>query len=449
MLAAEDIAERATDPLDKNVGCDPVAIGVEACGAEFIETFGQRAFRRPLTAEERTTLRGLFDLGRVDGFRAGIQMVIEAALQSPRFLYRVEFGVPDASGAGVARVDDWEMASRLSYFLWGTMPDDTLFAAAAAGELSEPAQIESHARRMIDDERARAAVENFHRQWLDYNRIANVGKDALLFPEWSSAIGGAMLEETRAFLDYAVFDEEGGDLATLLGSPVTFLNRELAAFYGVSGVEGDAFQRIDLDPSRRAGLLTMGTLLTINAHSNQTSPVHRGKLVREQFLCDLMPAPPDDVEITVPEPDPDSTAKERFAQHSEDPTCRGCHRLMDPIGFGFENYDAVGRFRTEDNGVPIDATGEVTESDIEGSFDGAVDLAHKLASSREVESCYALMWFRFGYGRGESKDDSCSLDAIESAFAASGGDIKALLVALTLTDAFRYRPAVDGEGGAP
>lgn len=451
MLAAEDIAERATEPLSKNVPCDPVEIGEDACADQFIDSFGPRAFRRPLAEAERQMMRDLFDIGKADGFREGIEMVIEAALQSPRFLYRVEFGVPDESGGGVARLDDWEMASRLSYFLWGSMPDEELFAAAAAGELHEPEQIEAQARRLLKDPRARAAVENFHRQWLDYDRIANVGKDATLFPEWSTAVGDLMLEETRSFLEYAVFDG-GGDLQTLLGAPVTFLNQELAEFYGVDGVMGDAFQLVEVDPGERAGLLTMGTLLTINAHSNQTSPVHRGKLVREQFLCDIMPAPPPDVDITVPEPTPGSTAKELFAQHSEDPSCNGCHRLMDPIGFGFENYDAVGRFRTTENDEPIDATGEIVDSDIAGTFDGAVDLAGKMASSGEVEQCYALMWFRYGYGRGESKDDDCTLDALGTAFEESGGDIGELLVALTQTDAFLYRPLsnIDGEeGGAP
>jgi len=230
----------------------------------------------------------------------------------------------------------------------------------------------------------------------------------------------------------------------MLTASYTFVSPELAAFYGVTAPSGPGFERVELDPAERAGLLTMGSLLTINAHSNQTSPVHRGKLVREAFLCDIMPLPPPDVMITVPTPDPDSTARERFAEHSKNPTCKACHELMDPIGFGFENYDAVGRFRALENGAAIDASGSIIQSDIDGEFDGAVELAHKLTGSNDVRDCYATQWFRYASGRGETHADKCSTTALRERFKASGGDIKELLVALTQTDAFLYRKA----GGA-
>jgi hypothetical protein len=445
MVAAEGISERATTPLSNVVGCDPTAAGEEPCAREFIDEFGKRAFRRPLTVEEADMFFGLWQVGRVEtDFTVGVQLVIQAALQSPPFLYRVEFGVPPEGGAQVAQLDGWETASRLSYLLWGSMPDDELFAAAEAGELSTKDQIAAQARRMLDDPKARDAVANFHQQWLDYDRIANVGKDAGLFPDWSSAVGQLMREETRAFVDHVVFAGEGSFQA-LLTAPYSFMNEELAAFYGVSGVSGDEYRKVDLDATQRAGLLTIGTLLTINAHSNQTSPVHRGKLVREQLLCDLMPPPPPDVMITVPEPDPESTAKERFAEHSANPACSGCHVLMDPIGFGFENYDAIARFRTKDNGQTIDASGELSQSDIDGPFDGAVDLASRLAGSQQVQSCYAQQWFRYAYGRGETSGDACTLEWLDARFDDSGGDVKELLVALTQTDAFFYRKV----GGAP
>jgi hypothetical protein len=448
MKAAEAIAERATDPLGKVVSCDPAAIGEEACAKQFIASFGKRAFRRPLEADETDMFFGLYQLGRAEtDFRLGIEMVIQAALQAPQFLYRVEIdGAPLDGHEGIVRLNDWEMASRLSYFLWGTMPDDTLFAAAEAGALHTKEQIAAQARRMMDDPKAHDAVGNFHLQWLDYNRIANVGKDVSLFPGWSTAIKDLMRQETQAFIDSAVFGE-GGDYKTLITAPYSYMNADLAAFYGLPAAEappGSDFQRVDLDPSQRAGLLTMGTLLTINAHSNQTSPVHRGKLVREAFLCDQMPPPPANVMITVPAPDPGSTARERFAEHSTNPSCHVCHELMDGIGFGFENYDGVARYRTEENGKPIDATGEVIKSDIDGAFDGAVELSHKLAESRKARDCYATQWFRFAYGRGETKEDVCTMDALHSAFASSGGNIKELLIGLTQTDAFLYRKA----GGA-
>jgi hypothetical protein len=324
------------------------------------------------------------------------------------------------------------------------MPDEELFDAAAAGKLVKADEIATQARRMLDDPRARAAVENFHAQWLDYYRIASVGKNAALFPDWSPAIGQLMHEETRSFIEHVVFDGEG-TIDALLGAPYSFMNAELAAFYGLDGPTSAAFEKVELDPAQRAGLLTTGTLLALNAHSNQTSPVHRGKMIREQILCDVMPLPPPDVMITVPEPDPNSTAKERFAEHSANPSCKGCHQLMDPIGFGFENYDSVARFRTTENGKTIDATGELTQSDVDGAFDGVVELAAKLASSKDVEKCYATQWFRYAYGRGEQKEDLCTTAWLADEFAKKGGSVKELLVALTQTDAFLYRRA----GGEP
>jgi hypothetical protein len=445
MVAAEGIAERATQAMSSVVPCDPEAIGEDACAQQFIASFGKRAFRRPLAQEEADMLLGVYQAGRADAdFRTGIEMVIEVALQSPAFLYRVEFGVTPLVGDTVVRLDGWEAASRLSYFLWGSMPDPDLFAAAEAGKLATKEEIAAQARRMLDEPRAREATGDFHQQWLHYGRIASVGKDATLFPGWSSAVGQLMRAETSAFIDDVVF-ENGGDLHALLTAPYSFMNKDLAAFYGVPGPAGDGFERVDLDPTQRAGILTTGTLLTINAHSNQTSPVHRGKLVREQFFCAQMPPPPKEVNITVPEPMAGSTARERFAEHSQNKACSGCHELMDGIGFGFENYDAVGRYRTEEDGKTIDASGSIAKSDVDGSFDGAVEMSKKLADSRQVERCYTTQWFRYAYGRGESAEDTCTIAALGDQFAGTGGDIKELIVALTQTDAFLYRKA----GGAP
>ena len=442
MLAAEGIALRATDPMSSKIGCTTAD---DACARQFIAQFGKRAFRRPLTTQESEMFFGWFVTGRTAGdFRSGIQMVIETALQSPPFLYRVEFGVTPTPGEPLVRLDAWETASRLSYFLWGSMPDDKLFAAAEAGQLATSADIAAEAKRMLDDPKARQAVANFHEQWLDYNRLVSVGKDAALFPEWSPAVGDLMHKETAAFIEDVIF-QGTGDLTSLLTAPYTFMNADLAKFYGVPGPTGQAFVKVQLDPAQRAGIMTLGSLLTINAHSNQTSPVHRGKLVRELLLCDPMPPPPPDVMITAPEPDPNSTARERFAQHSVAAACRGCHSLMDPLGFGFENYDAMGRFRTVENGKTIDASGTITASDIDGTFVGVVDLSKKLAASKDVRNCYTSQWFRFTFGRGETELDSCTLASVGAAFAAKQGNVKELLMAFTQTETFLYRRA----GGAP
>jgi hypothetical protein len=445
MLAAEGVSERATDPIQKNLPCDPT-LGEDDCAAQFIEVFGSRAFRRPLTQAERDMFQGLYDFGRTQtDFRMGVRLVIEAALQSPAFLYRVEMGVPALESEGVIPLTSWEMASRLSYFLWGSMPDEALFAKAEAGELETPQQVEAEARRMLEHPNARALVAEFHRQWLDYERVANVTKDAGLFPDWSAEVGALMAEETSMFIEHAIFDDGEGSVTTLLTAPYSFMSPELATFYGVEmdPEAGEGFTRVELDPSQRAGLLTMGTILTVNAHTNQTSPTLRGRMIREQLLCDTVPPPDPEVDITAPVVDPGGTLREKLAQHVDDPGCAGCHRLMDPIGLGFEGYDTLARFRALEGGNPVDATGELVGTDVDGPFDGAVALASKLSQSEKVNACYAKQWFRYGYGRADTEADVCTLDDLNTRFTDSGGNIKELLVALTQTDAFLFRQGGD------
>lgn len=460
MTLAETVSRAATEDLSQLTICRASMPTDErrVCLRSFVGDLAKRAFRRPVTEVEVDQLLGVFDAAaglyadaespEATVFREGIAMVIEALLQSPEFLYRVELGeaveaVTTASGQRVKPLDSWEMASRLSFFIWGSMPDDDLFAAAEAGALETKEQIAVQARRMLADPKARDAVAVFHRQWLDYDRLNNVTKDAALYPDWSPAIGALMQEEMQLFIGDVLFDGPG-DLGTLLTADYTYANDELANFYGKSAAS-DAFERIELDRDRHAGLLSMGAMLSYYAHSNQSSPVHRGKLVREALLCDVLEPPPPGLIFEVPEPSPDATTRERFDQHSKDPACKGCHELMDPLGFGFENYDGVGRFRTEENGEPIDATGTIVDSDIDGPFVGVRELSEKLLSSDEVKQCYAKMWFRFAYGRGETPADECSLDATSKTFEATGGNVRELLVALTQTDAFLYRIAREGE----
>lgn len=463
MLVAEGVSQRATTDIEALTGCAPVGdpAELETCAATFIETFGRRAFRRPVTEAEVDELLAVYESAFTiyadgtdpvrDGYREGIRMVIESMLQSPAFLYRVELGEglePVDAEKGIMPLTSLEMASRLSYFLWGSAPDEELLQIAEADKLLTKEQIALQARRMLDHDNAREAVAVFHRQWLDYDRVGNVTKDPERYPEWSPAIAELMKEEMRVFVETVIFDGSG-DFTTMMTAPYTYADQDLAAFYGRTA-SGEDFEQVTFPDSEHAGILSMGALLSYYAHTNQTSPVHRGKLVREQFLCDLLEPPPADVMFEVPEPSPDSTARERFSEHSENSKCKGCHVLMDPLGFGFENYDTLGRFRTkEDNGLPIDASGEIIDSDVDGRFVGVADLAQRLASSEEVKACYAKMWFRFAYGRIEKKEDACSLQDASSMFEQSGGNVKELLVALTQTDAFLYRlagstAAIDG-----
>lgn len=460
MTLAETVSRAATEDLSKLTSCKASMPTTDrrVCVRSFVGDLAQRTYRRPVTEVEVDELVAVFDSAatlyadaespETTIFREGVAMVIEALLQSPEFLYRVELGeaveaITTASGQRVKPLDSWEMASRLSFFLWGSMPDDELFGAAEAGALETKEQIAVQARRMLADPKARDAVTVFHRQWLDYDRLNNVTKDAALYPDWSPAIGALMQEEMQHFIGDVVFDGPG-DLGTLLTANYTYANDELANFYGKPAAS-DAFERIELDRDRHAGLLSMGAIQSYYAHSNQSSPVHRGKLVREALLCDVLQPPPPGLVFEVPEPSPDATTRERFAQHSADPACSGCHELMDPIGFGFENYDGVGRYRAEENGKLIDATGTIVDSDVDGDFVGVRELSEKLLSSEEVKQCYAKMWFRFAYGRGETPADECSLDTTAKTFEATGSNVRELLVALTQTDAFLYRLAREGE----
>jgi hypothetical protein len=444
MNAAEAIAGAAVQDLAGLLACDPVLDGEAACGAQFIDRFGARAFRRPLDDEGRALLQGVFDaaLAKWD-FATAIQLVIETALQSPRFLYRLEFGMPSPDASGVVKLDDHEVASRLSYLIWGSMPDDALFAAAQKGELRTAAQVEKQARRLLADERARAVVANFHEQWLGLGKLDTVDKDTTTFPIYNAALKATWKAETMAFVDDVIFAGDG-DVATLLSAPYTMMNADVAAFYGVSGgPTGKAFERVDLDPEQRAGLLTQPSLLAVNAHADQTSPVHRGKFVRERLLCEPIAPPPPNVKAVPPAVDPSATTRERFAEHDKNPSCSVCHKLMDPIGFGFEHYDGVGLWRDDDQGKPVDASGEVVNSkDANGKFDGAVALAQRLATSEEVRSCVVQQWFVYGHGRSRTQADACTVAKLSATFAAANHDVKELLVALTQTDAFLYRKTV-------
>jgi hypothetical protein len=444
MSASEKIAERAAQDLGALLPCDPQAIGEDACARQFVDTFGKRAFRRPLDPAQASRLFSLYQWGRgAYDFSTGIQLVIQAALQSPAFLYRVEFGMPDPVAKGVVELDSYELASRLSYLLWASMPDDELFAAAEGGKLRTAADVEAQAKRMLDDPRARTAVRDFHAQWLGLGVLDTLTRDPSIYPDFDPAIRAHWKEETLEFLGEVIFEDPDGDVHALFTAPYSMLNGPLASFYGVEGPTGDAFERVDLDPDQRAGFLTHAGVMATYAKPNQSSPIHRGKFVRERLLCQLLKPPPADLVIVPPEVDPKATTREKFAEHSQNPGCAVCHRLMDPIGFGFEHYDALGRWRDEDHGLPVDATGEVLATrDSNGAFDGAIELAKRLGSSEEVRQCVATQWFRYGYGRAEGEADQCAMEQLQGAFEASHYNIKALLVALTQTDAFRYRKAV-------
>jgi Protein of unknown function (DUF1592)/Protein of unknown function (DUF1588)/Protein of unknown function (DUF1595)/Protein of unknown function (DUF1587)/Protein of unknown function (DUF1585) len=440
MRVAEDLATTAATDLGALVPCDPAVDDQVACGADFVDTFGMRAFRRPLTAEERTALVGLFESAyAAEGFTGGIELVIQAVLQSPQFLYHLELGMP-AAGDDVVALDHYELASRLSYFLWDSMPDDALLQAAGDGELDTPEALRAQAERMLGDPRAAAAIASFHRQWLHLDGLGNLEKNQEAYPAFSIALRDAMADETTRFADWVIRSDDGR-LETLLTASYSFLDGPLFELYGVTPpADHDPSMPVQLDPTQRAGLLTHASVLATHAHADQSSPVHRGKLVRENFLCTPLAPPPPEVDVVPPPLDPNATTRERFDQHRSDPACAGCHNLIDPLGFGFEHYDGIGAWRATDVGKDVDASGEVVGTeDINGPFDGAPELAQLLASSEQVRTCVAEQWFSFGFGREPAQDDACSFDAMAVAFAESDHDIRELLLTMITTDSFRHR----------
>ncbi|WP_437588518.1 DUF1592 domain-containing protein [Sorangium sp. So ce1000] len=440
---AEGVAQRATATPEALAKLAPCASNVtaqneDACARTIVERLAPLAYRRPLADGEADELLGLYTAGRKDAtFATGVATMIEGLLQSPDFLYRVEWGAPDAERPELRRPTGDEMATRLSYMLWGTMPDDKLRLAAQAGELSTKEGVRAHAERMLDDARSRPVIRFFFDNLLPISSLSDLERSAETFPTFTRAIGALMRQETQRFLEHEIF-EGTGTWPSILTAPYSFMNGPLAKFYGISGVTGDEFQRVELDTTQRLGLLTQAGLMAGTTHSNNTNPVVRGSFVLQKLMCTPIPLPTGSILEKVKPPDPYSgaTARDRFTQHSKDPVCAGCHQYMDPVGFAFENYDAVGLFRTTENGVTIDPRGTVPET--LGDVSGPIDLVQKLADSEEAQSCFAKRWSEFAYGLTLKTGDRCTTEAVTTAFEASGYNVKQLLIELTQTDAFHY-----------
>ncbi len=445
--AAIQLSTDAIARMDDLLPCDPIVVGEDACASTFIEVFGARAYRRPLEPDEAQGLFTVYDGAQVapdgpDPFSGRIALVIEALLQSPGFLYRPALG-DQTDGAGddgdVVALTDYEVASRLSYMIWATMPDQSLFDAAAAGELSTRDEIAAEAARMMQDGKFVATVESFHNQWLRLDAISGVTKDAEIYPSFSEELREAMLRESQAFIKDVVIDGDSR-LETLFTSNESFVNRELAELYGVPFTgASDEWVRVELPAEERAGMLTHVGVLATLATPNQSSPVMRGVMIRENILCQHLPPPPPGVSDSPPELGPDATTRERYEAHTQDPICASCHRLIDGIGFGFEHYDAVGRYRDVENGKPVDGSGEIEDAgSIDGEYDGAVELSRILGSSDEVRACVGELWMEYALGRPVVEDDKCSREAVYKDFVASDYQIRELITAVVGSDAFRY-----------
>jgi mono/diheme cytochrome c family protein len=437
--AAEKLARNALRDPSRVLPCRPRHREDAACREQFLRQFGRRAFRRPLRAEELARYRALH--ASAPDFDEGVRRVVEAMLQSPAFLYRVEI---DARRPGA-----YEIASRLAFFLWDTMPDEALLRAAEAGELASAAGVERHARRMLDDPRAREALDEFVAQWLRFDRVRNTVRERRLFPQFSPELAWAMTEETRRLIADAVWNER--NFMSVLTADYSFLNNDLANLYGVPPPAAD-FGRTPLAADRdRAGLLGQALFLTLTSKPADTSPTARGLFVREQFLCQHVPDPPPGTNANLPplrESKP-QTNRERLGVHLANESCAGCHRLIDPIGFGFEKYDAIGARREklklvfpEDRSgkepltveLAFDTSGEV--AGLENSrFASPRELGEVLAASRQCQECVVKQLFRYAYGRPETAADRETLEAAFERFRASGFRLKEALVALAMAQA--------------
>jgi hypothetical protein len=447
--AAEKLAKNAFRGGDRLglIPCKPSGPGDAACRAKFIRSFGRRAFRRPLLDTEVNRYTALFDrqARQYRDFLAGAQIVVEAMLTSPNFLFRVENGADP-------RWRPYETASKMSYFLWDSMPDEALLHSAETGELNSPAGVERVARRMLDNPKAHEAIDEFTAQWLRFDRVLGTVRDRRLFPSFTVELSVAMTEETRRLVSDLVWND--GDFRKVFNADYSFLTSDLAALYGLPAPDKE-FGKVQIPPEReRAGILGQGTFLTLTSKPADTSPTARGLFVREQFLCQEVPPPPPGVNTNLPVSTAEKpmTNRDRMAIHLTSETCASCHRLIDPIGFGLEKFDAVGQRRDKLKltffptraekkkesvtvELPLNTAGEIAGIP-DSSFSSPRELGNVLANARQCQECVARQLFRYANGRHETPEDRAVIRQAFQDFQRSGFKFKELIVSLTKWSVF-------------
>jgi hypothetical protein len=431
-------------------GCAAPAPADEAgCAGKLVDKLGLRAFRRPLTQDETQGFSALFDKLRSPAvgapFNDAIHDMVLALLQSPEFLYRWELNGDPIKDGDLIKFGPYELASRLSYFIWSSMPDDTLFDAAKSGALNTPDQIAAQADRMLKDNRAKDGLHDFHMQWLDLYGVETLDKDPV-FTTYSPEVAKAMLAESAAFIDSVMLGPDAtGKLEALYTSNTSFVNAALAKHYGVAGVTGDALQKVDLDPQQRAGILTNGSWLANHSKEVDSFPIARGLNVLRQVLCQEIPEP----NIMLPPPPeqkPGVTTRKLYEDFTAAPACQACHGRINGVGFAFENYDATGGYRDKDENQTVDASGSLELPSGTIKYKNAIELAKAVAQTPEARDCVARNWMRSLLRREELKIEGGSLKAASKAFADSSYDLRALVVGLTKTRAFTHRNPVAGAG---
>ncbi len=421
------------------LSCDPAAAG---CAKTLVESLGLRAFRRPLAAEEVATYVALFSNELTSGsFDEGMKLLLQSLLISPNFLYRAEMGTEQPDGS--YRLSPYETASLLSYTFVGSMPDAPLLAAAAKNELSTPEQLAAQARRLLQDPRAREQTVEFVTQWLRTDALLDSNKDPQIYPAFTNTVRESMAEEQARLVEYLFFDTKG-TYADLFNADYVFVNNALAQFYGLPAPASD-YKKLSVPAeSGRGGILGLGAVMSSHAHSNESSPIKRGLFVRDRLLCQELPPPPATLDTTPPGLDPTLTTRDRFAKHTADPSCAGCHQYIDGVGFSLEGFDGVGALRTVENGLPVDTSGSLVGLDslkdpVAHTFEGSRGLSALLASSTNAQDCLPLQFYRYARGYSEGDADACSIQALRQRFQTADLSLNELLVQVTQLDNFLLR----------
>ncbi len=444
--------QRAAEAVAESVVADPAIyaglVPAPTDARSFVTTFGQRAFRRPLGEAETLRFVAVFEGAAAlfpdqEPFAAGVRLVVQSMLQSPFFLYRAEL----ATGGGFAGtpLGGYEIASRLSYLLWNSMPDDELFAAARAGDLGSAGGVRAQAERMFEDPRTRAQIRRFHFQAFKVGEYRDLDKNQDLFPDWRPELGAMYQEEASRFLESVVVND--GGVAEILTSTKAYVNADLARIYGIPGVVGDELQEVTLDAATRAGFLTRVGFLARNATLRDPDPIHRGVFINLDVLCRTIAAPPDlpeDLELV------GDTNRERITSITGEGTCgAGCHHTtINPLGFAFENYDAIGAYRATDNGFPVDSAATYQFADGRTiTFTNAVDLSQQLAKSPEVHACYAKQLLEFVVGRDMTRHDRRLINDLAQRSLDDDLSIKEIVFGIVTSRAFLVR--TDVIGGEP
>ena len=436
---AQPAGDTDTASRERVFVCRPVtAAAEEACAQTILSRLGRLAYRGPLTDDEQETLIGFYRDGRGKGdFDSGIELALRFLLASPRFVFRAE-SEPTSVGPGIAYpVSDLDLASRLSFFLWSSLPDDALLTVAEAGRLSDPEELDRQVDRMLNDPRASALVQNFAGQWLFLRNVGTVQPDATEFPGFDENLRRALRRETELFFEHVMRENRG--VLELMTADYTFVNERLAKHYDIPGVYGDRFRRVPVVDENRRGLLGHGSILTVTSYPNRTSPVLRGKWVLDNLLGAPPPPPPPEVPALEENHAGESprSIRARLEQHRANPVCASCHAKMDPIGFALEPFDAIGRWRTSDAGLPIDASGALPSGSM---FDGPSELREALLVRPEAfVGTFARKLLTYAVGRGLEASDAPSVRQILREAADTDYSFSAIVTGVVQSDPFRMK----------